>query len=106
MLIRQGGFPSEEKCRRAIWEKNTSGGKHTEGEIAHFVSCVLSGERPITDGRTSTTGLRVIWKLYEAEMEGRVADLSDVGFDRPFIETPICHFDCDSEEALYKRSQI
>ena len=82
-----------------LWEKSSSAGKRTDGELGHFVSCIQSGAKPLTDGRTSTTGLRVIWKLYEAEMNNEVADLRGLGFENPFIEEPICKFDCDSEAA-------
>ena len=105
LLLRTKGYTQEDTCVTTLWEKGASAGKRTDGEIEHFVSCILSGKRPLTDGRTSTTGLRVIWKLYEAEMEGRVADLRDIGFDRPFIEAPICHFDCDSEKSLYEKAK-
>lgn len=106
LLLRTKGYTQEDTCVTTLWEKSASAGKRTDGEIEHFVSCIQSGKRPLTDGRTSTTGLRVIWKLYEAEMEGRVADLRDIGFDRPFIETPICHFDCDSEKSLYEKAKV
>ena len=57
------------------------GGKHTENEMIHFLDCIESGQRPLTDGRGSLQGLRVIWKLYEAECQGVVADLSGLGLD-------------------------
>jgi predicted dehydrogenase len=100
MLIKKNGYAEEKRLNSVLWEKSKSSGKHTDGEIAHFVSCILSGETPITNGRTSTTGLRVIWKLYDAEMKDEVADLRGLGFNLPFIEEPICDFDCDSEAAL------
>jgi len=100
MLIKRYGYDKEKRLNSVLWEKSKSSGKHTDGEIAHFVSCILSGETPVTNGRTSTTGLRVIWKLYDAEMKDKVADLRGLGFNLPFIEKPICDFDCDSEAAL------
>ncbi len=53
--------------------------KHTELEMAHFIDCIERGERPLTDGPGSLEGLQVIWKLYEAEENNAVADLSDLG---------------------------
>lgn len=100
LLIKTNGYSDEEKGTTVLWEKDFSCGKRTDGEIEHFVSCILSGDTPITNGRTSTTGLRVIWKLYEAEMRNEVADLRGIGFDLPFVEEEICEFDCDSGEAL------
>ena len=56
-------------------------GKHTENEMAHFLECVETGRRPLTDGPGSLQGLRVIWRLYEAEQRGGVADLRGLGLD-------------------------
>ena len=56
-------------------------GKHTENEMAHFLDCIETGARPLTDGPGSLQGLRVIWRLYEAEGKGVVADLSGLGLD-------------------------
>lgn len=53
--------------------------KHGMGEMCHFLRCIETGETPITDGRASLQGLRVIWRLYEAEAQGRMADLSGLG---------------------------
>ncbi len=55
--------------------------KHLGGEIVHFVECVETGQRPLTDGPGSLQGLRVIWRLYEAEERGLVADLRGLGLD-------------------------
>ena len=56
-------------------------GKHTENEMAHFLDCIETGKQPLTDGAGSLQGLRVIWRLYEAEQEGRIADLTGLGLD-------------------------
>jgi predicted dehydrogenase len=37
--------------------------------------------RPLTDGPSSLQSLRVIWKLYEAEERGVLADLRGLGLD-------------------------
>jgi len=58
-------------------------GKHTENEMAHFLDCIDSGRTPLTDGPGSLQGLRVIWRLYEAEQKREVADLRGLGLD-PF----------------------
>lgn len=60
--------------------EDESGGKYTHFEIEHFLSCIRDGTKPLTDGLTSLEGLRVIWKLYEAERNGTVADLRGLGF--------------------------
>ena len=53
--------------------------KHTENEMVHFLDCIETGRHPLTDGQGSLQGLRVIWRLYEAEKEGKVADLRGLG---------------------------
>ena len=57
-------------------------GKHTENEMAHFLDCIDTGTRPLTDGTGSLQGLRVIWNLYAAERAGRLADLTGLGLDQ------------------------
>ncbi len=57
-------------------------GKHTEAEMAHFVDCIQTGARPLTDGPGSLQGLRLIWRLYEAEELGGIADLRGLGLDQ------------------------
>ncbi|MDA0841114.1 MAG: Gfo/Idh/MocA family oxidoreductase [Planctomycetota bacterium] len=49
--------------------------KHTAEEMGHFLECIENGTQPLTDGWSSLQGLRVIWRLYEAEEKGAVADL-------------------------------
>jgi predicted dehydrogenase len=57
------------------------GSKHTENELAHFLDCIETGQTPLTDGRRSLQSLRVIWRLYDAEQRGLVADLRGLGLD-------------------------
>ena len=56
-------------------------GKHTENEMAHFLDCIETGQQPLTDGKRSLQGLRVIWRLYEAEQAGHIADLTGLGLE-------------------------
>lgn len=58
--------------------------KITHFEIRHFAECVLEGKKPLTDGPGSLQGLRVIWRLYEAETKDVVADLTGLGLDEPW----------------------
>ena len=53
----------------------------TQYEIRHFVDCVINGQKPLTDAKSALTGLRIIWKMYEAEKNGMVADLRGLGLD-------------------------
>jgi len=56
-------------------------GKFTHFELEHFLECIQSGQRPMTDGPTSLQGLRLIWRLYEAERTNTVANLQGLGFE-------------------------
>ena len=53
--------------------------KHTELEMAHFIDCIETGGKPLTDPVGSLEGLQVIWKLYEAEDSNSIADLRGLG---------------------------
>lgn len=58
-----------------------SSGKHTQFEMMHFADCIASGALPETNAMQSLQGLRVIWRLYNAERNDRVANLRGLGFD-------------------------
>ena len=64
---------------RKLLMESQAGGKHTENEMAHFIDCIDRRQTPLTDGTASLQSLRVIWKLYEAEQRGVVADLRGLG---------------------------
>ena len=49
--------------------------KPTRSEMIHFLDCVESGAEPLTNARDSLAGLRAIWRMYEAEESGTLADL-------------------------------
>jgi predicted dehydrogenase len=53
--------------------------KQTQFEIGHFAECVRTGATPLTNGRDTLQGLRVIWKTYEAEKNNTIADLRGLG---------------------------
>ena len=55
--------------------------KNTHHEITHFIDCVNNHKRPITDGRSALQSLRIIWRMYDAEQHGTVADLRGLGLD-------------------------
>ena len=64
---------------RKLLMESQAGGKHTENEMAHFIDCIDRRQPPLTDGTASLQSLRVIWRLYEAEQRGVVADLRGLG---------------------------
>jgi predicted dehydrogenase len=56
--------------------------KPTRTEMEHFLDCIDTGAEPLTNARDSLEGLRVIWRMYEAEEKGVIADLSGIGLGR------------------------
>jgi hypothetical protein len=48
--------------------------------MRHFLDCVETGATPITNAIESLEGLKVIWKLYEAEEQLKIANLKGYGF--------------------------
>ena len=57
-------------------------GKHTVEEMRHFLDCVETGKTPETSPEESLAGLEVIWELYKAEDEHRLADFRNI--EMPF----------------------
>jgi predicted dehydrogenase len=53
--------------------------KPTDVEMIHFIDCIRTGKKPLTDPVSSLEGLQVIWKLYEAEEHHALADLRGLG---------------------------
>jgi predicted dehydrogenase len=53
--------------------------KPTRTEMEHFLDCIDTGAEPLTNARDSLEGLRVIWRMYEAEEKGVIADLRGIG---------------------------
>ena len=71
----------EQRKYKEIWRRDGSLSKETQHEIKHFADCILNGEKPLTDARSALTGLRVIWKMYDAEKNNTVADLRGLGLN-------------------------
>ena len=72
------GIVSSEQGYTVVWKRpERLPTKETQHEIRHFLDCIRTGQKPVTDGYTALQGLRVIWKLYDAEKQGIVADLRD-----------------------------
>ncbi len=65
--------------------------KPTAEEMGHFIDCIRTGKKPLTDPVSSLEGLRVIWALYDAEEKGIVAPLNGMGLgtlDLSELKTP------------------
>ncbi|WNQ10491.1 Gfo/Idh/MocA family oxidoreductase [Paenibacillus aurantius] len=69
------------ESRTQVLMEIDNSGKFTHFEIEHFLDCIQTGKRPITDGPTSIQGLRLIWRLYEAERKNTIADLRGLGLE-------------------------
>src|SRR5690606_8585207 len=77
LLFHRGAREDEPGGIETITE--VEGGKHLEREMEHFLDCIETGSTPRTNAEDSLQGLRVIWKLYEAEENNVVADLRGLG---------------------------
>ena len=53
-------------------------GKLSREKISYYLDCVESGKTPETSPEESLAGLEVIWELYKAEDEHRLADFSNI----------------------------
>jgi len=60
-------------------ERTDANSKNLPGELGEFLDCIETGARPRTDGLDSLQGLRIIWRLYEAEERNGFADLTGLG---------------------------
>lgn len=71
--------------------------KYSHHEINHFIDCIQYGKKPETDGPESLQGLRVIWRLYEAERQNTMADLRGLGLKDDWRKvkadhvSPVCY---------------
>lgn len=74
---------SEDQSYVVLWRQENEGfsSKFTQYEIRHFVDCIINDKTPVTDGRTALKSLQVIWRMYDAEKQGKIADLRGLGFN-------------------------
>ena len=75
------GTPEEEE-EHILMDLNSAPVKPTTEEMLHFLNCVDNGTTPETSPEESLAGLEVIWELYRAEDEHRLADFSKI--EMPF----------------------
>jgi predicted dehydrogenase len=75
--VHEAGKPVARQKEEVLLEAPNA--KHTEIEMAHFIDCIETGAKPLTDGIGGLEGLEVIWKLYEAEEKREMADLQGLG---------------------------
>ena len=71
-----------EDCKEyVLMDFTNSPTKHTAAEMRHFIECVENNTTPETSPEQSLAGLEVIWELYAAEDEHRMADFSNINMD-------------------------
>lgn len=75
----KANLDTESRTKVLYEELDTS--KKTQYEILHFLECIRDGAPSMTSGPRSLQGLRVIWRLYEAERNQTVADLRGLGLE-------------------------
>jgi len=73
-----------EQNPKVLYEYDPTG-KKTQLELVHFIDCIVNRKTPLTDGRTALQGLRCIWRMYEAESKGLIADLRGLGLDEECV---------------------
>ena len=70
---------TDNQSYKIIWKAEDNAlSKQTQHEIKHFVESILTGQKPITDGKTALRSLQVIWKMYDAEEHNVIANLTDI----------------------------
>ena len=70
-----------EECREyVLMDMHKTPPKFTAEEMRHFLDCVENNTTPETTPEASLVGLEVIWELYAAEEEHRLADFSKIDF--------------------------
>lgn len=74
-----GAAEGETHAYRVLWKREGPMSKETQYEVAHFADCVQNHKKPMTDGYSALKSLQIIWKLYDAEKHGIVADLRGMG---------------------------
>lgn len=70
---------AEVQTYKVLWKQDPNLSKQTQHEIRHFADCIMNGKTPFTDAYSALQGLRVIWKMYDAEKHGVIADLRGLG---------------------------
>lgn len=76
-----GKIDTDIRSYKVIWKREGPVSKETHLEVAHFADCILYNKTPLTDGYSALQSLRVIWKMYDAEKFGVLANLK--GLDLP-----------------------
>jgi len=72
------GEKPEKPSEAVIYRRPGQGGKPVVAQIGAFLDCIEQKRKPEISAAASLRSLLVIWKLYEAEERGVVADLGGI----------------------------
>ena len=61
-----------------VYRRPGEGGKAVVQQMSAFLDCIEQERKPEISAAASLRSLQVIWKLYEAEEQMRVADLRGI----------------------------
>ena len=61
-----------------LWKADQRTKKNLDQVYREFVTCITEEREPITSGRRALESLKVIWRVYNAEENNKIADLSDI----------------------------
>lgn len=75
------GVVDETSICKILWKREQNASKETQYEILHFIDCIRTGKKPMTNGYAALQGLRVIWAMYDAEKHNVLADLRGLGLE-------------------------
>lgn len=64
--------------RTVIYRRPGKAEKAVVAQMEDFLNCIQNGQKPMISAEASLRSLQVIWKLYEAEEHGVVADLRGI----------------------------
>ena len=72
------GESIEDPSRVVVYRRPGNGGKAVVQQLEAFLACIERRQKPAVSAAESLRSLQVIWKLYEAEEKGTVADLRGI----------------------------
>ncbi len=64
--------------RTVVYRRPGKAEKAVVAQMANFLDCIQNRQKPVISAAASLRSLQVIWKLYEAEERGIVADLRGI----------------------------
>ena len=72
-------YQADDKDTYAVlWKADGLVRKNLGQVYREFADCIREGREPITSGRRALESLKVIWRVYNAEENNKIADLSDI----------------------------